>query len=57
MLAKTYSSIVIGIDAYTIEIEANVSTTQRGAENILSIVGLLRCCLIALIFRSVLDTV
>ena len=40
MLAKTYSSIVIGIDAYTIEIEANVSTTQRGAENILSIVGL-----------------
>ena len=39
MLAKTYSSIVIGIDAYTIEIEANVSTTQRGAENILSIIS------------------
>ena len=40
MLAKTYSSIVIGIDAYTIEVEANVSTNNRGPENILSIVGL-----------------
>lgn len=40
MLAKTYSSIVIGIDAYTVEVEANVSTNNRGPENILSIVGL-----------------
>lgn len=38
MLAKTYSAAVIGIDAYTIEVEINA--TQEGEMSLVSIVGL-----------------
>ncbi len=38
MLAKTYSAAVLGVDAYTVEIEINA--TSRGEESYVSIVGL-----------------
>ena len=41
MLAKTFSAAVIGIDAYPVEIEVNVSGgTANAPENMVSIVGL-----------------
>lgn len=40
MLAKTFSAAVIGIDAYPVEIEVNVSGGSGGTESAVSIVGL-----------------
>ena len=38
MLAKAYSAAIIGVDAYTVEIEIN--STESGEQNFVSIVGL-----------------
>jgi magnesium chelatase family protein len=38
MLAKTYSAAVIGLDAYTVEVEVNA--TGQGEASYVSIVGL-----------------